>query len=481
MIDSPLASATAGAQTLQRALESTDSVAAYLRAAKTWDRCEPADYVPGLIIPQLPSEFSLWEREQRGWRESVALFDQSHHMNGLYLTGADTLAFLTSLACNALAHSTPGRAHQLVTCNPEGHFIGDAILFHLAPGEMFMCGAPFAVNWVRYNAAISQLDVTAEYEPRSPVYANGHGNTRRWCRYQIQGPQAWALIEKLNGGPLEDVAFFDLTELRIAGHRVQALRHGMAGAPGLEIWAPWDLRDELRGTIVEAGREFGLVLAGAMSYLSGAAESGWIANALPAVYSESLRTYREWLPATEAEALCHLTGSFASGRVEDYYVTPYDLGYDRLVDLEHDFIGRDALTQMDPGTSRRPASLVWAVEDASQLLADMLDPDGPRCKALHLPGVDGDHTVSPYNSVMMGDRPAGFGHFTAYSANERAILTLATVERDLNVGDEVVLHWGEAGGGFGDGIVPADDIRPIRCTVGPVPYSRFARTEYRAD
>ncbi len=477
----PPANGARQASSLQSALERADCTLDYLRAPKTWDRTDPRDYTPGLIIPQIPSEFSLWEREQRAWRETVALFDQSHHMNGVHLSGPDVLPFLSGLACNALAHSTPGRAHQIVTCNPEGRLIGDGILFNLAPGEMFMCGAPFAVNWVRYNAATTDLRVTAEYEPRSPVYANGHANRRRSCRYQIQGPNAWALIEELHGGPLDDVKFFHFTELMLAGYLVHGLRHGMAGAPGLEIWAPWELRDELRAVIVEAGRKFGLVLAGSMSYLSGAAESGWIANGMPAVFSQSLEPYRRWLPDTEQEALFRLSGSFVSDRVEDYYLTPFDLGYDRIVHLDHEFIGRDSLAALDPEQARRPVSLIWEPDDAAKLLIDMLDPDGPRCKPLHIPSLDGDHTVAPYQTVMAGERLTGFGHYTAYSANERVIITLATVGRHVEVGERVVIQWGEAGGGFSDLRVPADDIRPIRCTVGPLPYARVARTEYRAE
>ena len=31
-------------------------------------------------FPVVPSEFTNWRDEQRSWRETCALFDQSHHM-----------------------------------------------------------------------------------------------------------------------------------------------------------------------------------------------------------------------------------------------------------------------------------------------------------------------------------------------------------------------------------------------------------------
>ena len=46
--------------------------------------------------------------------------------------------------------------------------------------------------------------------------------------------------------------------MNIAGRKVRTLRHGMAGAPGLEIWGPYDEQEEIRDAILEAGKEFGL-------------------------------------------------------------------------------------------------------------------------------------------------------------------------------------------------------------------------------
>ena len=56
-----------------------------------------------------------------------------------------------------------------------------------------------------------------------------------------------------------------------------------------------------------------------------------MAYPVPAVYTaEEMRPYREWLPATTWEASTQLGGSFRSPNIEDYYATPYDLGYGRM-------------------------------------------------------------------------------------------------------------------------------------------------------
>ena len=70
---------------------------------------------------------------------------------------------------------------------------------------------------------------------------------------------------------------------------------------------------------------------GARAYATNTLESGWIPSPVPAVYTgDKMKAYREWLPGTSYEANAGLGGSFVSNNIEDYYTTPYELGYDAL-------------------------------------------------------------------------------------------------------------------------------------------------------
>ena len=165
--------------------------------------------------------------------------------------------------------------------------------------------------------------------------------------FRCKDPNAARILEKINGGPIPDVKFFTMDYINIAGRRVRALRHGMSGAPGLEIWGPYEEGDEIRETILEAGREFGLVPVGSRAYASNTLESGWIPSPLPAIYTgERMKTYREWLPPNGYEGTGSIGGSFVSDDIEDYYLTPYELGYGPFVKFDHDFIGREALEKV---------------------------------------------------------------------------------------------------------------------------------------
>ena len=74
------------------------------------------------------------------------------------------------------------------------------------------------------------------------------------------------MIEKLNGGTVDKVKFFHMGTINIGGATVATLRHGMAGAPGLEIWGPFETYEKVRNTILEAGAEFGLLPVGSRAY-----------------------------------------------------------------------------------------------------------------------------------------------------------------------------------------------------------------------
>jgi vanillate/3-O-methylgallate O-demethylase len=253
----------------------------------------------------------------------------------------------------------------------------------------------------------------------------------------------------------------------------------MAGAPGLEIWGPYESYDRIRDAILEAGQEFGLEPCGARAYSCNTLESGWIPSPLPAIYtSPGLRSYREWLGADSYEASNAIAGSFVSDNIEDYYTNPWDLGYGSFVKFDHDFIGRDALEAIDPATQRRKVTLAWNAEDLGKLLASPLDP-APGYQFFDLPNAN--YGSSNFDSVVdASGKLVGLSMFTGYSANERAGLSLATVDPDVPVGAEVKVIWGEPDGGSKKTTVQPHEQFEVRAVVSPAPYSKVVQESYHA-
>ncbi len=424
------------------------------------------------VYPAVPAEFSNWRDEQISWRETCALFDQTHHMTDLLIErpGRDPAALRPRRQhVHALR---PDKAKQFVACNHDGYVIGDAILFYLAENRLSLVGRPSVHNWVQYHAETGDYDVEVERDERTAVNPTGR---RKLYRYQVQGPNALDVLRRATGGPLPEIAFFNMGELTIAGHTVRALHHGMSGAPGMELFGPWDERDEVKAAIVEAGSELGLRQVGSRVYATNTLESGWIPCPLPAVFTgDELKGYREWLPANGYEATGSLGGSLYHDDIADYYSTPWDLGYGGFVNLDHDFIGRAALQEMGEPT-RRKVTLSWNGDDVAHAMATLFEKGDP-AKYIDLPL--SNYSTWPNDRVCVGDETVGVSTFSGYSFNERSFLSLAIVDDDVELGNEVVLVWGEEDRGSAKPVVERHRQVEIRAIVSPCPYSEVARSQY---
>ncbi|TKT74715.1 aminomethyltransferase family protein [Aquamicrobium sp. LC103] len=429
------------------------------------------------IYPVVPPEFTNWRDEQRAWRETAVLFDQSHHMAEIMIEGPDALKLISRLGINSLNNFSVNKAKQFVPCSPSGHVIGDVIMFHLAENQLLLVGRAPTINWVQFNGETGGYDVKLDRDDRSPSRPMGKPVVRKRYRYQIQGPNAPKILEKLNGGPLPDVKFFNMDHINIAGRKVRALRHGMSGVPGLEIWGPYEEGDEIRNAILEAGEEFGIVPVGSRAYATNTLESGWIPSPLPAVYSdEEMKAYREWLPADSYEATGSIGGSFVSDDIRDYYLTPYELGYGPFVKFDHDFIGREALEKIAGKPHRRKVTFEWNPDDVAKVHRSFLEPGGETYKFIDLPL--SNYASSNYDKVMKNGKVVGLSMFSGYSYNERAMLSLGTLDPSIEVGDVLTLVWGEENGGTRKTTVEPHKQFEIRVKVSPVPYSRDARESY---
>ncbi|MGH2935826.1 MAG: syringate O-demethylase [Gaiellaceae bacterium] len=427
------------------------------------------------VYPGVPAEFTNWRDETQAWQRTCVLFNQSYHMADLAVEGPDARRLLSDLAVNSFAGFAVDKAKHFVPCTPDGHVIGDVILFALAEDTYNLVGRAPALNWVTYHAETGDYDVRVELDQRTALRSDGR---RKSYRFQVQGPNAMLVIEKVLGRTPPELKFFTMTTVEIAGKTVRALRHGMAGQPGWELFGPWDDGEAVREALVEAGEEFGLRQVGGRAYSANTLESGWIPSPLPAVYSgDALRDYRTWLPASGYEAKASIGGSFVSGRIEDYYFTPWDLGYGNYVKFDHDFVGRDALERMAEGEHRQKVTLALDDEDVTRTIATMLQKD-ERAKFVDWPSAV--YSMHPFDRVTADGETVGVSTWVGYSANEGKMLTLAVLEPEYaEPGTEVTFVWGEEGGGTTKPTVEPHVQVELRAVVSPVPYVEAVRTSYR--
>jgi vanillate/3-O-methylgallate O-demethylase len=425
-------------------------------------------------FPVVRWEFSNWRDEQRAWREACALFDQSHHMTDLYVEGPDSLRLFSDLGINSFKTFQIGQAKQFVACNHDGYVIGDAILFYLDKDRFNLVGRPPAHNWVQYNLETGGYKATAERDERSAV----NQGRRKTFRFQIQGPNAVRVMEEVTGKPTPDIKFFHMGRFSIAGHDIHALRHGMVGQPGWELFGPWEYAEQVRDAIVGAGREYGIRQVGARTYPTTCLESGWIPSPLPAIYTGGrMKSYRQWLTAKSYEATASLGGSFYSGDITNYYLTPYDLGYGSLVKFDHDFVGRQGLEEIAGKSRRTKVTLVWDGEDVTRVMNTLFHA-GDIAKYIDLPLAN--YSTLPFDKVLKNGQTVGVSTYTGYTYNERAMISLAVVDTEHSkLGTQLTLVWGEEGRGSSKPTVERHAQAEIRATVAAVPYAEVARVAYR--
>ena len=426
-------------------------------------------------FPVVRSEFTNWRDEQRSWRETCALFDQSHHMTDLYIEGPDALRLFSELGINTFKTFKVNQAKQFVACNHDGYVIGDAILFYLEENRFNLVGRPPAANWVQYNLETGGYKASATRDERS-AFNEGR---RQTFRYQVQGPHAVKVMEKVTRKPAPDIRFFQMDIFNVAGRDIRALRHGMVGQPGWELFGPWEYGEEVRNAIVEAGQEFGIRQVGARAYPTSCLESGWIPSPLPAIYTgDEMKGYRQWLKGNSYETMASLGGSFYSTDIRAYYLTPVDLGYAPFVKFDHEFIGREALEGMAGTAKRKKVTLVWNRDDFARVFRSLGDAEGDITKYIDLPLAN--YATLPYDKVLSNGKTIGVSTYTGYTYNERAMISLAIVDLEFSEpGTPVTVVWGEEHRGSSKPTVERHAQAEIRATVAPCPISEIARVAYR--
>ncbi len=433
------------------------------------------------VYPVVAPEFSNWRIEQQAWRSRAVLFDQSHHMDEVRVEGPQATEFLSHHGINSFSNFDLSRAKHYVPVTPNGHVIGDHIIFREDENSYLLVGRAPVSNWLLFCAAYGKWNVRLRHHPRSNSRPEGERVIREHYRFQIQGPDAPAVFERMNGGPVQDISFFHVDWINIGSKKVRALCHGMSGAPGLEIWGPYKDKEYILSTILQSASEAGVDLTrcGSRAYSTNTLESGWIPSPLPGIYTGDgiLAEYRDWLGADSYEATGAIGGSYVSANIEDYYVNPFELGYGFYIGWKKDdFIGKSALEAMKGSPSnRKRVTLEWNREDVLKVIASALE-DGIPYKWIDFP--QPNYASTSADMVCgSGGSMIGMSMFSGYSYNERCFLSLAVVDQSVEVGDIATLKWGEPEP-TAKTSTELHKQADIRVRVSPTPYSRQARENY---
>ncbi|MGB1009122.1 MAG: glycine cleavage T C-terminal barrel domain-containing protein [Thiolinea sp.] len=228
------------------------------------------------------------------------------------ITGPDAAQFTQLLTPRNLSQCAVGQCKYVLITNAEGGILNDPVLLRLGENHFWLSLADNDVLlWAQGVAVNSGLDVTITEPDVSPL--------------QLQGPNSGKVMQALFGESIADLRYYWLEEKELNGIPLIVSRTGWSSELGYELYLRDGSRgDELWEAIMMAGKPYNL-------------EPG---------HTSSIRRIEGGMLSYHADM--------------DMHTNPYELGLDRLVDLDMDaeFIGKAALRKIrDVGVSRRQVGL----------------------------------------------------------------------------------------------------------------------------
>ena len=228
------------------------------------------------------------------------------------ITGPDAAKFTQMLTPRDLYKLRVGQCKYVLITNVDGGILNDPVLLRLGENHFWLSLADSDILlWAQGVAINSGMEVTICEPDVSPL--------------QLQGPKSGEVMKALFGDEIMDLRYYWLREVELDGIPLIVSRTGWSSELGYELYLRDGMRgDELWEKIMAAGSPFGL-------------QPG---------HTSTIRRIEGAMLSYHADA--------------DIYANPYELGLDRLVnlDMEADFIGKAALRLIrDTGVSRQQVGL----------------------------------------------------------------------------------------------------------------------------
>ena len=229
------------------------------------------------------------------------------------ITGPDAAEFIQLLTPRDLSKLSIGQCKYVLITNNEGGLLNDPVLLRIAENHFWLSlGDSDILLWAQGVAINSELNVTIREPDVSPL--------------QLQGPKSIDIMKVLFGNQIINMKYYWLIETELNGIPLVISRTGWSSELGYEIY----LRDGSRGNelwelIMEAGKQFNL-------------QPG---------HTSSIRRIEGGMLSYHADA--------------DINTNPFELGLDRLVNLDNDnkFIGKEALIKIkEKGIKRKQVGMI---------------------------------------------------------------------------------------------------------------------------
>jgi aminomethyltransferase len=319
-----------------------------------------------------PTNYDDFEAEYRYLLEHVTVWDVAVERN-VEVTGPDGFRFAQLMTCRDLSKCQVGQGKYVLITAPDGGILNDPVMLRLEENTFWFALADSDVLFYAFGlAAHSGLDVELREVDAAPL--------------QIQGPKSKDVVRDLFGQDMLDLRYYFFRRTEVDGIPVIVTRTGWTSEVGYELY----LLDSRRGgdlweRIMETGRPYEIRPTGPVD-------------------------------------IRRIEGGIFNYRADmDWTNNPFELGLDRLVDLEMDatFMGKDALRRIKEEGVRRK---IVGVE----IGGDRLDMNETRWSVEAEGRRVGDVTSAVYSPRL--ERNIGFAWVPVALAEPGTALTVETSE-----------------------------------------------------
>jgi aminomethyltransferase len=350
--------------------------------SRTFPLCESLNYREWSGYYAVSAYEAHHDHEYNAIRNAAALIDISPLFK-YRVTGKDATHLVNRIITRDLGKVSVGQVIYTPWCDEQGKVIDDGTVSRLDENIYRWTAADPSLRWLTQNGA--GLDVRIEDISES------------LAALALQGPTSGKLLRSVvDKADIASLKYFRVTRGTIAGVPVEISRTGYTGDLGYEIWVDQDHALKIWDTLVEEGRPFDIKPAGMLALDVARIEAGLLL--IDVDFNSSKKAL-----------------------VEEQKYSPFEMGFDRLVDLEKDrFVGRQALV----AESRRGAE-----RKIVGLQIDWTEVES-RFEAVGLPPSVSSIASRVAVPVYVAGNQVGKATSTTWSPLLKRMIALATVKRD---------------------------------------------------
>ena len=190
-------------------------------------------------------------KEHMAVRTQAGLFDVSH-MGEVLCEGKDALANLNQILTNDFTNMVDGQARYSPICNEHGGTVDDLIVYKKSDEHYFIvvnaANKDKDYQWMLRHqfGEVTFKDVSSEY-----------------AQLALQGPKAMEILKKLTAEEsIPEKYYHAVFDAEVAGIPCIVSKTGYTGEDGVELYLASEKAEEMWDTLLEAGKEEGLVPCG---------------------------------------------------------------------------------------------------------------------------------------------------------------------------------------------------------------------------